>query len=61
MSVIGAFALRFAFITAVYAVIVALLGARLRRQDLLRSAERSTYAVFGLQQSHRHRLETCQA
>ena len=48
MSVIGVFALRFAFITAVYAVIVALLGARLRRQDLLRSAERSTYAVFGL-------------
>jgi cytochrome c-type biogenesis protein CcmF len=48
MSVIGAFALRFAFFTAIYAVVVALLGGRLRRVNLLQSAERATYAVFGL-------------
>lgn len=48
MSTIGAFALRFAFCTAIYAVVVALLGGRLRRADLLRSAERATYAVGGL-------------
>jgi cytochrome c-type biogenesis protein CcmF len=48
MSVIGVFALRFAFFTAIYAVAVALLGGRLRRANLLRSAEHATYAVFGL-------------
>lgn len=48
MSVIGAFALRFAFCTAIYAVVAALLGGRLRRANLLQSAERATYAVFGL-------------
>jgi len=48
MSVIGVFALRFAFFTALYAVVIALIGGRLRHPNMLRSAERATYAVFGL-------------
>jgi cytochrome c-type biogenesis protein CcmF len=48
MGEIGGFALRFALLGAVYAIVVALLGIRLGRQELIRSAERATYAVFGL-------------
>jgi cytochrome c-type biogenesis protein CcmF len=48
MNAIGGFALQFAFLTAIYAIVIALLGARLRRQELVRSAERATYGVFGL-------------
>jgi cytochrome c-type biogenesis protein CcmF len=48
MSDIGGFALRFAFVTALYAVVMALLGVRLGRQEMVRSAERATYGVFGL-------------
>jgi cytochrome c-type biogenesis protein CcmF len=48
MSDIGGFALRFAFVAAIYGVVVALAGARLGRQGLVRSAERTTYGVFGL-------------
>jgi cytochrome c-type biogenesis protein CcmF len=45
---IGGFALRFAFVVAIYAVVVALLGTRLGRQAMIQSAERATYGVFGL-------------
>src|SRR5437588_10334456 len=48
MNDIGATALLFAFGAAIYAVVIALLGARLRRQEMVRSAERATYGVFGL-------------
>jgi cytochrome c-type biogenesis protein CcmF len=48
MSEIGGFALRFAFLGALYATVVALLGVRLRRQELVRSAERATYGIFAL-------------
>jgi cytochrome c-type biogenesis protein CcmF len=48
MNSIGGFALRFAFVTAIYAVVMALLGSRLGRQELVRSAERAIYGVFGL-------------
>jgi len=48
MSDIGAAALKFAFVAAIYAVVIALLGVRLRRQEMIRSAERATYGVFGL-------------
>jgi len=45
---LGAAALTFAFGTAIYAGVMALLGARLGRPEMVRSAERATYAVFGL-------------
>jgi len=45
---IGGFALRFAFLVAIYAVVVALLGPRLGRQEMIQSAERATCGVFGL-------------
>ena len=48
MNDIGGAALLFAFVAAIYAVVIALLGARLRRQEMIRSAERATYGVFGL-------------
>ena len=48
MSSIGGFALRFALITALYAVVAALIGVRLGRQEMIQSAERATYGVFGL-------------
>src|SRR5438477_3038734 len=48
MNDIGATALLFAFGAAIYAVVIALLGARLKRQEMIRSAERATYGVFGL-------------
>ena len=48
MSDIGGAALKFAFVAAIYAVVIALLGVRLRRQEMIRSAERATYGVFGL-------------
>lgn len=48
MSDIGGTVLRFAFITAIYAVIMALLGAYWRRQEMVRSAERAIYGVFSL-------------
>lgn len=48
MNEIGGYALRFAFVGALYAVIMPLLGVRFERQNLIRSAERATYAVFGL-------------
>lgn len=48
MSDIGGVALRFALLAAVYAVVLALLGERLGRAPLVRSAERAVYAVFGL-------------
>jgi cytochrome c-type biogenesis protein CcmF len=48
MSEIGGFALRFALVGAVYAVIMALIGAHRQRQALVRSAERATFGVFGL-------------
>jgi cytochrome c-type biogenesis protein CcmF len=48
MSRIGEFALLFAFVTAIYAVLMALFGVRLSRQEMVRSAERATYGVFGL-------------
>jgi cytochrome c biogenesis factor len=48
MSDIGGAALKFAFVTAMYAVVIALLGVCLRRQEMIRSAERATYGVGGL-------------
>src|SRR6266568_5802414 len=48
MHDIGAYALRCAFVVALYAVSMALLGVRLGRQEMVRSAERATYGVFGL-------------
>src|SRR5688572_3514210 len=48
MSDIGGTALLFAFCAAIYAGVIALLGAHLRRQEMVRSAERATYGVFGL-------------
>jgi cytochrome c-type biogenesis protein CcmF len=48
MSSIGEFALLFAFVTAIYAVLIALFGVRLGRQEMVRSAEHATYGVFGL-------------
>src|SRR5436853_5810074 len=48
MNDIGGAALLFAFVAAIYAVVIALLGARLRRQEMVRGAERATYGVFGL-------------
>jgi len=48
MSDIGGVALKFASVSAIYAVIVALMGASLKRHDMLRSAERAAYAVFWL-------------
>jgi cytochrome c-type biogenesis protein CcmF len=48
MSEIGSFALRFALVSAIYAVIMSLIGGTRQRQDLVRSAERATFGVFGL-------------
>lgn len=48
MSDIGRAALMFAFCTAIYAAVIALLGAYLRRQEMIQSAQRATYSVFGL-------------
>jgi cytochrome c-type biogenesis protein CcmF len=48
MSSIGGFALQFAFVTAIYAVVMALVGAWRDRQEMVYSAERATYGVFGL-------------
>jgi cytochrome c-type biogenesis protein CcmF len=48
MSDIGRAALLFAFGAAVYAGVIALFGVHFRRQEMMRSAERATYGVFGL-------------
>src|SRR6266702_724905 len=48
MNDIGAAALKFAFVTALYAVGIALLGVWRRRPAMVQSAERATYGVFGL-------------
>jgi cytochrome c-type biogenesis protein CcmF len=48
MHAIGAYGLRCAFVVALYAVSMAFLGVRLGRQEMIRSAERATYGVFGL-------------
>src|SRR5215831_18660262 len=48
MHVIGAYALRCAWVVALYIVSMAFLGVRLGRQEMVRSAERGIYAVFGL-------------
>jgi cytochrome c-type biogenesis protein CcmF len=48
MSDIGGAALRFAFVAALYAIVMAIIGARLGRQTLTRSAERAAYGTFGL-------------
>ena len=48
MNDIGAYALRCAWVVALYAVSMAILGVRLGRQEMVRSAERATYGVFGL-------------
>jgi cytochrome c-type biogenesis protein CcmF len=48
MNIVGVFVLRFAFVTALYAVCAALLGARLGRRTMVHSAMRATYGVFGL-------------
>src|ERR1700758_4449058 len=48
MHDIGGAALKFAFAAALYAVVIALLGVRLRRQEMIWSAERAVYGVFGL-------------
>jgi cytochrome c-type biogenesis protein CcmF len=48
MSDIGGVALRFALLTAVYAVVLGLLGGRLGRSSFIQSAERAVYGVFGL-------------
>ena len=48
MNDIGGAALKFAFVTALYAVGIALLGVWRHRPEMARSAERATYGVFGL-------------
>src|SRR6266704_5311166 len=48
MRDIGGTALMFAFVAAMYAVVIALLGVWRRRPEMIRSAERATYGVFGL-------------
>src|SRR5919198_407767 len=48
MHDIGGTALKFAFVTALYAVVIALLGVWRKRSEMGRSAERATYGVFGL-------------
>src|SRR5215470_17415901 len=48
MPAIGAYALRCACVLALYAICMAFLGVRLGRQDMVRSAERATYGIFGL-------------
>ena len=48
MNDIGGAALKFAFVTALYAVVIALLGVWRGRPEMIRSAERATYGVFGL-------------
>src|SRR5262249_28782962 len=48
MNDIDAYALRCACVVALYAVSMALLGVRLGRQEMVCSAERATYGVFGL-------------
>ena len=47
MHALGAYGLRCALVVALYAVSMALLGGRLGRQEMVRSAERATYGVFG--------------
>jgi len=48
MNDIGGAALKFAFVTVIYAVVIALLGVWRQRPEMIRSAERATYGVFGL-------------
>ncbi len=48
MSDLGAIALRFALVAAVYAVLMALLGVRRGRPQWVQSAERAVYGVCGL-------------
>jgi cytochrome c-type biogenesis protein CcmF len=48
MNDIGGAALKFAFVTVIYAIVIALLGVWRQRPEMLRSAERATYGVFGL-------------
>src|SRR5499433_4309271 len=48
MHAIGAYALRCAWVVALYIVSMAFLGVRLGRQEMVRSAEHATYGVFGL-------------
>ena len=48
MYAIGAYALRCACVLALYAISMALLGVRLGRQEMIRSAERGIDTVFGL-------------
>src|SRR5215813_9655075 len=48
MHAIGAYALRCAWVVALYAVSIAFLGVRLGRQEMVRSAERAIYGVCGL-------------
>ena len=48
MNDIGGAALKFAFVLALYAIGIALLGVSRRRPEMVRSAERATYGVFGL-------------
>jgi len=45
---LGAIALRFALVTAIYASGISLLGGWQRRERLVHSAERAVYGVFGL-------------
>lgn len=48
MTALGGFALQIALVITLYAVGMALLGASLGRQAMVRSAERAAYSVFGL-------------
>ena len=48
MIELGAIAMRFALVAAIYACGLSLLGARQRRERLVQSAERAVYGVFGL-------------
>jgi cytochrome c-type biogenesis protein CcmF len=48
MNDVGGAALKFALVTALYAVIIALLGVWRKRSEMVRSAERATYGVCGL-------------
>ena len=48
MNDVGAAALQFAFVAALYAIATALIGVWSGRQGLVRSAERATLGVFAL-------------
>src|ERR1043165_1216999 len=48
MIEIGVLALRLALIGALYALVIALVGVRTRRLDLVRSSRRAAYAVHAL-------------